>query len=335
MDDPTMARRRATKAVVHAAIVGAGRMGRWHARAVEAAGGAVVAVVDSRLDRAHALANGVAAAPALAELRPELGLDVVHVCTPVGSHAEIVAAAVDAGAHAIVEKPLAEDAPATRELLERTVAAGRLVVPVHQFVFQPGVQRVLGRLDELGPLVRCTFVAASAGVESTGIGADELVSEILPHPLSLFARLTPLDVGELDWRVVRPGAGELRALAVAGTTSLEIALTAHGRPPSTTLEVMGSRGTATADLFHGFATVDRGRAGRVTKLTGPFTRNARTLVGASVNLAARTLAWEPAYPGLRELVRRTYAAIASGEAPPISVAETVAVAVARDRILAG
>jgi predicted dehydrogenase len=208
-----------------------------------------------------------------------------------------------------------------------------MVVPVHQFVFQPGVRRILERLDQLGALVRCAFVAASAGTETTGLDADELVSEILPHPLSLFARLTPLDVGALDWHVIRPAAGELRATAVAGTTSLEIVLTAHGRPTSTTLEVMGSDGTARADLFHGFATLDRGRTTRATKLTGPFRQSTRTFVGAGRNLAARTIAREPAYPGLRELVRRTYAAIADGGEPPIRPTETLAVAVARDRIL--
>ena len=328
-----MRRRTGTERDVRAAIVGAGRMGRWHARAVEASGGVVVAVVDQDVGRARALVEGGVAVPSLGELEPTPGLDVVHVCTPVGSHADLVREAVDVGAHAIVEKPLAEDAAATRLLLEQTGAAGRMVVPVHQFVFQPGVQTILRRRDELGPLVRCAFVAASAGAETTALGADELVSEILPHPLSLFARLTPLDVGELDWQVIRPAVGELRAVAVADATSLEIVLTAHGRPTSTTLEVMGTEATARADLFHGFATVDRSRATRAAKLTSPFVRSTRTLVGAGVNLAARTISWETAYPGLRELgavhIRRDRVR----NAAPDSTTEAVAVAVARDRIL--
>jgi predicted dehydrogenase len=308
-------------------------MGRWHARAAEAAGGVVVAVADTDVERARGLADGVVAVPALGELGREVEIDVVHVCTPVGSHADVVRAAVGAGAHAIVEKPLADDASATRRLLEETDAARRMVVPVHQFLFQTGVQKILGQRDRLGDLVRCAFVAASAGTETTGIDAEGLVSEILPHPLSLFARLTPLDVGALDWRVIRPAAGEVRATAVAGTTSLEIVLSARGRPTTTTLEVMGSEGTARADLFHGFATLDRGAPTRATKLTGPFTRSTRTFVGAGMNLAARTIARESAYPGLRELVRRTYTAITEGGGPPIQPAETLAVAVARDRIL--
>ena len=88
--------------------------------------------------------------------------------------------------------------------------------------------------------------------------------------------------------MLRPAAGELRAAAVAGTTSLEIVLTAHGRPTAASLEVMGTEPTARADLFHGFATIDRGRASRIVKLSGPFIGSTRTLVGAGTNL--RTVA---------------------------------------------
>ena len=98
-------------------------------------------------------------------------------------------------------------------------------------------------MEELGRLVRCAFVAASAGSERTG-SLRRSSSARSSHQLSLFARLLQVDIG-------RPAAGELRAAAVAGTTSLEIVLTAHGRPTAASLEVMGTEPTACADLFHG------------------------------------------------------------------------------------
>ncbi len=207
-------------------------MGRWHARAVEKASGVVVTVVDPDLARARAIANDAIAVPSVSELGALGGLDVVHVCTPVSSHADVVRAAVDLGAHVIVEKPLAASAATTHRLLQLSDAAGRMVVPVHQFLFQPGMQALARRSDELGRLVRCAFVAASAGSETTEIAPNELVADVLPHPLSLFARLVRHDLAHLDWHVVQPTVGELRAVAVAGTTSLEIVLTARGRPRS-------------------------------------------------------------------------------------------------------
>ena len=333
-DDPPVSRPISEDTPLRAAVVGAGVMGRWHARAIEASGGSVAAVVDPDLDRARALGGRGEVAPSLEHLL-ERGtrLEVVHVCAPVDAHASTVRAAVGAGLHVVCEKPVARDAETTRSLVELAGGAGRLLVPVHQFLFQPGVRRLVAHEQELGRLVRCTFVAASAGAEKTGIEPDELVSEILPHPLSLFTRLVPGPVGKLDWVVVRPGRGELRAVAVSEGTSLEIVVTSSGRPTRTELEVTGTEATALADLFHGFSVLDRGRATRARKVARPFTRGSRTVAAAATNLAARAARREPAYPGLRELVRQTYAAVRAGGPSPIPPAEVLAVADARARIL--
>jgi len=233
-----------------------------------------------------------------------------------------------------VEKPLASDAAATGELLAVGAEHGRLVVPVHQFLFQPGVQRLLDERARLGTIVRCAFVAATAGVEHLGIDPDELVAEILPHPLSLFARLFPLPVTESDWVVAHPVEGELRALATVEETTLEITVTTRGRPTRAELELTGSRASGHADLYHGFAVLERRRATGTGKAVRPFFLAGSTLAHAGGNLAARAARREVAYPGLRELVRRTYAAVLHGLPPPIPPVETLAVARARDAILA-
>ncbi len=151
---------------VRAAIVGAGSMGGWHATAAGRSGGTVVAVVDRELATAAALGVGAA----YIDLETALAghdVDVVHVCTPLDSHAEIVRTALAAGAHVIVEKPLAPDVPTTDELLRLADDAGRSLVPVHQFLFQDGFRRLLERRDRLGSLVHVDFVAATAGAEFT------------------------------------------------------------------------------------------------------------------------------------------------------------------------
>jgi predicted dehydrogenase len=310
-------------------------MARWHRRAALRAGGSIVAVADLERDRARALDPAAEAFATVDELLQSARPDVVHVCTPVQTHAEIVAATLAAGAHVIVEKPVAHDADTTRDLLERATEAGLLLVPVHQFLFQPGVMNLLARRQDLGRLVRCSFLAASAGSEKTGLDPDELVSEILPHPLSLFARLAPSSLSELAWHVARPGRGELRAIAVAGELSLEIAVTSNGRPTRTELELIGTRATGLADLFHGFATFDRGGATRVDKVARPLTRGFKMLGASTANLASRSARRESAYPGLRELVVRTYDAVRAAGPPPIGPEETIAVASARDQILQG
>jgi predicted dehydrogenase len=304
-----------------------------HARAVAAAGGIVVAVADIDVERARALDDAARAFASAAELLDSTSPDVLHVCTPVETHADTVAAALAAGVHVVVEKPVALDAATTRRLVDGARDADRCLVPVHQFLFQAGVVRLLESRGRLGRLVRCSFDAVSAGSDVTGVDPDRLLSEILPHPLSLFARVVQSPLSELTWHVIAPTRGELRALAVADGISLEIAISSNGRPTRTELELMGTRATGYADLFHGFAIVDRGRATRVTKLTRPFTHSARVLTGATANLTRRAVSRESAYPGLRELVGRTYDAIGTGAGSPISLEETVDVAAARDEIL--
>lgn len=320
---------------LRAALAGAGVMGRWHARAIAAAGGRLVAVVDRDRGRALALAGDAPALGSLDELAAlDPAPDVVHVCTPLDAHVGHALRALALGAHVLVEKPLAPDAAATRALLDAAAAAGRLCVPVHQFVFQPGVRRLLAAGGEPGELLHCSFLAASAGADTGRLTPDELVAEILPHPLSLFARLLPGALAAAEWRAHRPAPGELRADAVAAGVSLAIVLTSRGRPTRAELEVVGTRASALADLFHGFAVVERGAPTRARKVARPLLRGSSVVLAASANLAARAARRETAYPGLRELVRRTYEAIAAGGPPPVPPAETLAVAEARDAILA-
>jgi predicted dehydrogenase len=313
-------------------VIGAGRMGRIHARAAARAGGHLVGVVDPDLSRARAIGGGAPVARSLEELAP-VAADVMHVCTPGDAHAGAVRAALALGAHVVVEKPVAPDAAGTKALLDEAARRSAMLVPVHQFLFQPGVQRILARRERLGTLVRVQFEAASAGADRTGLTPEELVADVLPHPLALFARIVDAPLAELGWTVQRPAPGELRALAPLGEATLEIAVSTRGRPTRARLELTGTSGSAEADLYHGFATFERGTVSRASKAARPFVRSGATLAAAGANLAARAGRRETAYPGLQELVERTYAAAAAGGPPPIAPDETLAVAAARDRLL--
>lgn len=320
---------------IRAVVAGAGLMGRFHAAAIDAVGGTLTAVVDRDLGRARSLARGGAVAASLAEL-PGLArgaVDVVHVCTPADTHVDVVSEALALGAHTIVEKPVAPDGDATAELLAAADRYEAMLVPVHQFVFQPGIRRILTCRERLGAVVGVQFEAATAGADVGLLDADELVADILPHPLALFARLVDEPPSKLEWLVRRPAAGELRAVAESRGTGLGIVISTRARPTRARLWITGTRGSAEADLYHGFSTFERGDVSRAWKAARPFTRSATTLAVAGRNLAHRAVARETAYPGLRELVRQTYEAIAAGAAAPISAAETLAVAHARDAIL--
>lgn len=315
------------------AIVGAGLMGRWHADAIARAGGRVVAVVDVQIEQARRLAGVGEGFRSLDDLDSRMSLDVVHICTPLATHVELAEQALMLGANVVVEKPLAADAESTAALLAVAMERRLLVVPVHQFVFQRGVRRLLSGRDRFGTLVRCVFEAATAGAGRVGLDPDDLVADILPHPLALFSRLTESGLAEAEWVVLRPTSGELRALTEVAGTTFEIVISTRGRPTRATLDVLGTTASAHADLFHGFAVIEPGSATRARKVARPFALAGATLGRASANLAQRGLSREVAYPGLRELVRSTHEAIAAGKPSPIDEREIIGVAAARDAIL--
>jgi predicted dehydrogenase len=322
---------------MRAAIVGAGLMGRWHARELGHAGGVMVGVFDADLAAAERLAGAHRGAKAfenydlmLAETSPE----VVHVCTPPASHVPLAERALRAGAHAIVEKPVAPTAGETERLLGVAESHGKVVCPVHQYLFQRPLRRARHTLEKLGPVLDFSWIACSAGATGrTPEEADAVAADILPHPLSVLQRLHPADFAQLAWCASRPRAGELRAFAAAEGTSVSIVVSMDGRPTRNELRILGAGGALYADLFHGYAIIEPSAVSRTRKITRPFALSAATTRAAAVNLARRALQREPAYPGLRGLFEAIYAFARGDMPPPITHEECLGVARARERIL--
>ncbi|HYM22617.1 MAG TPA: Gfo/Idh/MocA family oxidoreductase [Vicinamibacterales bacterium] len=317
---------------IRVAIVGAGFMGSWHAHAARRAHGQVVAIVDadrSRADRLAARHRGCRAHNGLSDALT--GVDVVHICTPTHSHAPLARLALAAGCHVLLEKPIAETARAAEELLALARAHGRLICPVHQFLFQDGTRKALRALPEIGPVHHVDIRMCSAGAQGRDSDtADRIAWEILPHPLALLARLRPDTADAFQWSVRHPEPGEIRALGQSGAMTSSIVISMAGRPNINRVDVICRNGTVHVDWFHGFSTIQDGRVSGLRKLARPFSFAAFSAGAAASNLVRRTLRWEPDYPGLRVLVAAFYDAVLGNAASPISERETLDVARACD-----
>ena len=104
------------------AIVGAGFIGPHHIDAVQRGGYADVAVlVDRDPDRGPMTARSLGVPHAVTDIDAVLGdssIDVVHICTPNHTHVDLARAAMEAGKHVVVEKPVATDRAGASALLE-------------------------------------------------------------------------------------------------------------------------------------------------------------------------------------------------------------------------
>jgi len=140
-----------------AAIVGAGFIGAVHAHAVRAAGGVVAATVGRTPEttaRAVAALGAERGVGSMDELAAAADVDVVHICTPNSTHAEMAEAVIAAGKPVICEKPLATSVEDAQWLTDH--AAGADVIACVPFVyrFYPAVREARARIaaGESGPL---------------------------------------------------------------------------------------------------------------------------------------------------------------------------------------
>ena len=135
-------------------IVGAGLIGGKRAEA--ATGHSIVAVTDTRRDRAEALAARTGA-EVLTDWQAVVAADVdaVFVCTSHDVLAGIALAAVEASRHVLVEKPAGCHADQIRPLVDAVHRTGRIVKVGYNHRFHPALAKAKALVDEgvAGPLM--------------------------------------------------------------------------------------------------------------------------------------------------------------------------------------
>jgi predicted dehydrogenase len=318
------------------AIVGAGLMGHWHGHSAKRVGAQVVAIVDSNLTAAQLMAKHEPTAQVFADLESSLKIcpvDVVHICTPLNSHAGLIEAALKAECHVLAEKPLAFSLKETETLINLAVDRGLKLNPVHQFPFQSGFLKVLAQRSQLGEIVRFAYTTCSAGgTNQSGDARRSVLLEILPHPVALLCHLFGDAFNPEFLQVVHLTGDDLELVGEWHDTRINVIMSLRGRPTCNELQLVGTKATAYIDLYHGYGILEPGQVSRQAKITKPFRLGTQILTNAGSNLIHRSLRAEPAYPGLRELIKRFYQSIASDTPPPISNAEIFAAAHLIDQV---
>ncbi|CAA9433301.1 oxidoreductase domain protein [uncultured Rubrobacteraceae bacterium] len=150
----TSGARRAQRAdTLRFGILGCGVIGPHHARAIAGLDSAqLVAAADADPGRARKLAgeHGCAPFPSLEDMLSGADLDAVCVCTPSGLHAGDAIAALEAGKHVVIEKPVDVTLEAADRLLEAQRATGRKVAVVSQHRFDAATLAVRDAISRGG-----------------------------------------------------------------------------------------------------------------------------------------------------------------------------------------
>ncbi|GAC1318054.1 MAG: hypothetical protein NVSMB2_12500 [Chloroflexota bacterium] len=110
---------------------------------------AVVAVADRNVERATTVAGRfhIPAVYTEASQLLESKVDVVAICTPPQSHADIVEMALARGKHVLVEKPLAVGLAPAQRLLDTYATAGVKATVSHNFLFSRSARAAFERVS--------------------------------------------------------------------------------------------------------------------------------------------------------------------------------------------
>src|SRR5258708_11506298 len=122
------------------AVIGAGSMGRNHARVYrEIAGAELVAVVDTFSDIAEQVARISGSSPYtdVAKMLKEAQPEAVTVAVPTQAHYSAIKRALEAGCHVLVEKPIAATLEEAEELVILADHLHRVLMVGHIERFNP------------------------------------------------------------------------------------------------------------------------------------------------------------------------------------------------------
>jgi len=134
---------------VRVAIAGTGFIGAVHARSARLAGASLVGVAASSPEsarRAQAALGAERAFDSAEEMVAADDIDVVHICTPNHLHVPLAEAALAAGKHVILEKPIALDADSAQALTDAAHDAGRIAAVPFVYRYYPTVREARERV---------------------------------------------------------------------------------------------------------------------------------------------------------------------------------------------
>ena len=195
---------------VSIAVIGLGYWGPNLARNLQECSHARLAALcdlsGERLERVGRRYLGARCYQSLEMLLDDPEIEAVAVATPVSTHHRIASAALNAGKHVFVEKPLAASSEEGQELAEMAELEGLVLMPGHTFLYSPPV-RTVRSLIESGELGEIYFISSSRVNLGLHQADTSVVWDLGPHDFSIlryWLQETPLYASALTRSCILP-----------------------------------------------------------------------------------------------------------------------------------
>lgn len=160
----------------------------------------LVAVCDldrARAERVVGERSTVEVESSLEALLARQDVDAVAVATPARTHCGIALAALDAGKHVLVEKPLASTRQDALRMVERAEELGLTLMCDHTYCYTPPVQhlRALVHSGEVGEVLFVDSVRINLGLVQPDV---DVFWDLAPHDLSILDFVLPQGLSPLE-----------------------------------------------------------------------------------------------------------------------------------------
>ncbi len=331
---------------LRAALVGTGRISEEHLSALCTIPSArVVAVCDLSPTVARYAADRFGVEHAYTDYRQmlaDLYPGVMHVLTPPHTHVAMVTDCLNAGAHVIVEKPMAPSSAAFQGLWATAKRNQRHLIEDHNYRFNEPIlalealvaQGRLGRVCEVEVRMALDIRAPVGRYSDANLPHPShqmpagVIHEFITHLCYLALRFMPdhplgQALATAQWRNLGGGElfkyDELDSMVVVGNMGARIRFSCQTRPEQFVITVRGSDGCTWCDLFQPCVQmiVPRAGGGQLSPLVNQFV-NGRRLIAASVRNFVDKVRRKTPYHGLGRFLEQTYAALSNGGQPPVS-----------------
>lgn len=167
-------------------VVGCGYWGSKHVRVLHSLAGVdQVVAIDTREDRISSLVRSYPGAMGFDNLSAALPeVDAVVIATPPTTHVPLALAAIAAGKHVLVEKPLATTAADARRLVTAAADAGVHLMVGHTFEHNSAVHKLRELVDrgELGDLYNIDTARLNLGLYQSDVN---VIFDLAPHDVSI------------------------------------------------------------------------------------------------------------------------------------------------------
>lgn len=258
--------------IVRFAVLGAGRIGRVHARAIAGTEGArLVAVADPVADAARAVAEGHGCdIRTIDEIEAADDVDAVVVCTPTDTHADLIERFARAGKGIFCEKPVDLSVARVQSCLSVVEETGATLMVGFNRRFDPDFRALKAAIDDgrIGDVEMVTLISRDPGPPPY---------EYIERSGGIFKDMTIHDFDVARWLL----GEEVEAVQAAASVLVDpeigrrgdydsvnvILRTASGRQCTITnsrratygydqrVEVLGSKGAVSAENIHQSRTV--------------------------------------------------------------------------------